>query len=56
MLNDNTEISKPKNAEDFEEFCLIVYRVVFGDHNSEFQFPDDNIVRSGDSQRPPWQG
>jgi hypothetical protein len=31
MLNYNTEISKPKNAEDFEEFCLIVYRVVFGD-------------------------
>lgn len=31
MLNYNTEISKPKSAEDFEEFCLIVYRVVFGD-------------------------
>lgn len=31
MLNYNTDISKPKNAEDFEEFCLITYRVVFGD-------------------------
>src|SRR4051794_4091308 len=31
MLNYQTEISKPKSAEDFEEFCLIVYRVVFGD-------------------------
>jgi tetratricopeptide (TPR) repeat protein len=31
MLNYSSEISKPKGAEDFEEFCLIVYRVVFGD-------------------------
>src|SRR5438477_13182548 len=31
MLNYNSEIAKPKNPDDFEEFCLIVYRVVFGD-------------------------
>jgi tetratricopeptide (TPR) repeat protein len=31
MLNYNSEISKPKNPQDFEELCLAIYRVVYDD-------------------------